>query len=538
MSDMQPAEMTGGEAAVRMLQAHGVKTLFCLPGVQNDWLFNAIYDLAPEMRIVHTRHEQGAAYMALGYALATGGPAVFSVVPGPGFLNASAALATAYSLGARVFCLTGQIAAKDIGKGYGVLHEIRDQLGIMGSMTKWSARADSPAAIPDLMNQAFHNLSNGPPGPVGLEIPMDVLADRQAVQLHEPLSDGPTPIDEDAVERAAALLGQAEKPMIFVGSGAQNVGAEVTALAEALQAPVIGYRTGMGVVDGRSDYSLHQPAAQPLWAETDAVLAIGSHMRVPMQKWLKRHRPQIIRIDVDPDSHEKFTVPDAAITGWCEDALPALLERLPRHNRNRPSRRDELKAAKAAWRSRVAVLQPQLRYLEIIREELGEDGVFVDELTQVGFASRIAYPVYKPRTFISTGYQGTLGYGFATGLGVKLARPDAPVISVNGDGGFLFTAQELATGVQQKIPLISLVFNNDQYGNVQQLQKHDYGGRIIASDLHNPDFVKLADSFGAQGLRADSDAALRQAIRAGREVDVPTVIDIPVGDMPSVDRFR
>ena len=262
-------------------------------------------------------------------------------------------------------------------------------------------------------------------------------------------------------------------------------------------------------------------------------------MRVPARKWIKGHSPEIIRIDVDPTTHSKFNTPKVAITARAEQALPALLEQLDRYNIKRASREHELLEVKANWEQQVSVLEPQMTFLKIIREELGEDGIFVDELTQIGFASRIAYPVYKPRTYISTGYQGTLGYGFPTALGVKVARPDVPVISVTGDGGFMFSMQELATAVQQKIPLVTLLFNNNSYGNVQQMQVNNYGGRVIASDLHNPDFCKLVESFGAQAIKAETPEQVRRAIRAGiSTTDGPTVIEIPVGDMPSIDQFR
>ena len=272
--------------------------------------------------------------------------------------------------------------------------------------------------------------------------------------------------------------------------------------------------------------------------KADVVLAIGTNMRVPARKWSKKHLPDIIRIDVDETSHNKFYEPKLAITARAEQALPVLINRLGVENDKRTSREDEFLAAKVDWANRSSVLEPQLSYLKVIREELGEDGIFVDELTQVGFASRICYPVYNPRTYISTGYQGTLGYGFPTALGVKVARPDVPVISVTGDGGFMFGVQELATAVQHKIPLIVLLFNNNQYGNVQQMQKNNYGGRVIATDLHNPDFVKMAESFGAQGILANGPEEVRAAIRKAQTVDVPTVIEIPIGDMPSVDQFR
>ena len=531
--------LTGGEAVVHSLLSQGVDTLFGLPGVQNDWLYNAFYDAGDSIRVIHTRHEQGAAYMALGYAMAQGDVGVYNVVPGPGVLNSSAALATAYGLNAKVFCLTGQIPSQAIGRERGVLHEIPDQLGILRSLTKWAERVNNPAEAPMQIAEAFRQMHSGKPQPVALEVPMDVLATRAEVNTTPiNLLTYQPPVDEELIEQAAKILGNAKAPMIFVGGGAQGVSLEVTALAEALQAPVMGYRTGMGVMDARHYLSLHQPPAKRYWQKADVVLAIGTNMRVPMQKWWKEHQPMLIRIDVDPRGHEKFAKPELALTARAEDALPILLNKLESHNTVRESREDELNELKAWWQQESAVLEPQLYYLKVIREELGEDGIFVDELTQVGFASRITFPVYKPRTYISTGYQGTLGYGFPTALGVKVAKPDVPVVSIAGDGGFMFTVQELATAVQHKIPLIILVFNNNQFGNVQQMQKTYYDGRVIASDLHNPDFVRLAESFGAQAVRAENPEAMRDVIRQGLQVDIPTVVEIPVGDMPSIDPFR
>jgi acetolactate synthase-1/2/3 large subunit len=292
------------------------------------------------------------------------------------------------------------------------------------------------------------------------------------------------------------------------------------------------------VLDGRHYLSLHQPPSHELWKTADAVLLIGTHARIPLKDWGVDKEMTLIKIDVDPNSHHLFAKPNIAITARAEDAVPLLLERVAAHNHRLDSRQDEMLALKADWVQRTAYLQPQLTYLQIIREELGEDGIFVDELTQVGFASRITYPVYKPRTFISTGYMGTLGYGFPTALGVKVAQPDKPVIAVTGDGGFMFSVQELATAVQHRIGLVTLLFNNNQYGNVQQMQRELYDNRIIATDLHNPDFVKMAESFGAQAFRAETADQLRQAIRHGFATDLPTLIEVPVGDLPSVDRFR
>lgn len=535
-------QLTGGETAVKTLINHGIDTLFGLPGVQNDWLYNGLYDAGDQIRVIHTRHEQGAGYMALGHALATGDISVFSVVPGPGLLNATAALATAYGLNAPLFCLTGQIPSGQIGKGLGALHEIPDQLAILRSLTKWAARANSHAEVQNVLNEAFAQLRTGRPRPVAVEIPMDVLAQREAVTLLEPVTavshPQPNPDLPDLIEQAAKALGKAKRPLIFVGGGAQGVSGEVRELATMLQAPVVGYRTGMGIMDGRHYLSLHLPPAHELWKTADAVLLVGTHARDPLKKWGVDTQMTLIKIDIDPASHDLFHKPNIPIIARAEETLPLLLERTAAHNGRRPSRKEELLAIKAEWEQRTAYLEPHKSFLKVIREELGEDGIFVDELTQVGFASRLVYPVYHPRTYISTGYMGTLGYGFPTALGVKVAKPDVPVISVTGDGGFLFGVQELATAVQQRIGLITLVFNNNQYGNVQQMQKNLYDNRVIATDLHNPNFVKLAESFGAQGLQATTPQQLRQAIQQGLKTDLPTLIEIPVGDMPSVDRFR
>lgn len=530
--------MTGGEAVVRTLHEHGVDTLFCLPGVQNDWLFNALYDDG-KMRIIHTRHEQGAGYMALGYAMATGGVGVYSVVPGPGFLNASAALATAYGLNARVLCLSGQIPSTDIGRDFGHLHEIPDQMSIMRSLTKWSERTNHASEIPATLGQAFKQLSSGRPRPVGVEIPMDVLAQKAAVD--EPIAHNDPhhpPVDTALLEQAAELLANAKQPMIFVGSGALEMSSQVRALSDILQAPVVSYRTGKGIQDERHYLALQQPPAREYWANADVVIALGSQMRVPLQRWATDHRPKIIRIDVDPTTHRRFTNPDVAITARLEDALPSLIAAVDTRNPARESREAELSDLRGRWADEVSVLEPQLSYLAAIRDAIGEEGVFVDELTQVGFASRIAWQTYAPRTYITTGYQGTLGYGFPTALGVKVARPDIPVVSITGDGGFMFCVQELATAVQHQIPVIVVLFNNNQYGNIQQMQKVDYGGKVIASDLVNPDFIELAKAHGANGIRVDGPQALREAIIASLDVTGPTIIEVPVGDMPSADRFR
>jgi acetolactate synthase-1/2/3 large subunit len=186
------------------------------------------------------------------------------------------------------------------------------------------------------------------------------------------------------------------------------------------------------------------------------------------------------------------------------------------------------------WRRRMQAIGPQLDWLEAIRAELPEDGIFVDEVTQIGFAARLAFPVYKPRTFLSPGYQDNLGWGFATALGAQDARRDVPVLSISGDGGFMFTANEMATAIRHRIPLTSIVFSDGAFGNVRRIQQENFGNRIIASDLANPDFVKFAECFGAPSERVRTPQELRGALqRAFARRDGPTLIEVPVGPFPS-----
>lgn len=530
---------TGGEAVVEALMAQGIDTLFGLPGVQNDWLYNALFDRRDKIKVIHTRHEQGTSYMALGYTQATGKPAVFNVVPGPGILNASAGLATAYSLNAKVLCLTGQIHSANIGKGKGDLHEIPQQSEILRGLSKWSDLVLHPADAGRKVAGAFYEMNSGRPRPAALEAPPDILKMRAEVPDEAPIwQPFYPPVDSGAIETAGKWLGQAKHPMIFVGGGAQGVSAEVTQLAKLLQAPVVAYRTGHGVLDSRHYLSLKSPESHEYYKKTDAVLAVGTYMRIPLSRWGSDENMKVIRIDVDNDAMRRIQKPDLPIVARAEDALPLLLSAVDKNNRKRESREAEMLALKAKWRETIAYLEPQNTYLRILREELDEDGIFVDELTQVGYAARISFPVYKPRSFISSGYQGALGYGFPTALGAKVAKPDAPVLSIAGDGGFMFTVQELATAVQHKIPLVTIVFNNDAYGNVRTMQIRDYDERVIATDLLNPDFVKLAESFGANAFRAETEDELRRALRYGFASDLPTLIDVPIGETPSMDRLR
>jgi acetolactate synthase-1/2/3 large subunit len=273
-----------------------------------------------------------------------------------------------------------------------------------------------------------------------------------------------------------------------------------------------------------------------LWGEADVVLGIGTRLFNGFHQWGIDDKLSIIRVDADPEEPDRFRKADVSLVGDAAPILRRLLAALD--GQKRTSRHDEMLARQAKWRKRLEKLAPQIGYLEAIRDELGEDGVLVEEVTQMGFAARLAYPVYKPRTFISPGFQDSLGWGYATALGVQDALRDKPVVAISGDGGFMFTATEMATAMHHRIPLTVVVFRDDAFGNVRRIQEERYGNRVIASDLTNPDFVRFAESFGAAAERARNPQELRSALnRALKRRDQPTLIEVPVGPFPSPWEF-
>ncbi|MDC7787759.1 thiamine pyrophosphate-binding protein [Rhodoplanes sp. TEM] len=527
---------TTADAAVAALLAHGIDTLYALPGVHNDPLFDSLWRNAERIRTLHARHEQGAAYMALGAALATGRPQAFAVVPGPGLLNASAAILTAYSMNAPVLGLVGQIPDAEIGLGRSHLHEIRDQAGIVARLVDFSARIRAPEQAAPLVAQAIRAMATGRPGPAILECGMDVWARAAALPAVAPPDPPPAPaFDEDALRAAAELLGAAKSPVIFVGGGAFDAADEIAALSAMLQAPVAsGFRRGRGVLTSRDPLSVTHPLAHELWREADVVLAVGTRLFFQLRDWGVDDDLKVVHVNADPEEPTRHADPAVALVGDAAPILRRLIDLVPARNRARPSRRAEMEERQAKLRERLSVLQPQLAFLDAIRAALPDDGIFVDEVTQIGFAARLAMPVYAPRTFLSPGYQDNLGWGYATALGAADARRDVPVLSINGDGGFMYTANEIATAMRHRIPLVAVVFADGAFGNVRRIQEESYGNRLIACDLANPDFVKFAESFGASAERARTPAELNAALKRGfARRDVPTVIEVPVGPMPS-----
>lgn len=526
--------LTGGQALAESLKMEGVSVLFGLPGVQLDWAFDALYDVRDSIHVYHTRHEQATTYMADGYARTTGQVGTALVVPGPGLLNASAGLATAYACSSPVLCISGQINSDLIGLGRGVLHEVNNQLEMMRSVTKWAARAMRPQDIPGIVHEAFRHLLTGRPRPVEIEIPPDVLQAEAEVTLFEPVTyERPLP-DPDLAERAAATLGKAERPLIWAGGGVLISGAwdELQQLAEILQAPVVMTGEGKGAVPDYHYLAQSTVGGRELLPQADVILAVGTRFVQPATQLGIRPGQAVIQLDIDPEEIGRNYKPDIGLLADAKAGLAVLVERVQRYNRVRPSHKDELMALKDEVNERLDRVQPQAAFARAIRAELPEDGIFVNESTQVGYWCSQGFPVYRPRTYLWSGYQGTLGYGFATALGAQVGNPGKKVVSINGDGGFMYNVQELATAVLHKIPVVAIVFNDNAYGNVRRSQRLRFNNRIIATDLHNPDFVKLAESFGVAGERAYGPEELRIALRRALSNNHPTLIEVPVEEMP------
>ena len=520
--------MTGGDAIVQSLLRHGVDTVFGIPGVQTYAFFDALAR-TPEIRLVVPRHEQACAYMAFGYARSTGKVGVYSVVPGPGVLNSSAALCTAYGASTPVVCVTAEIPSEYIGVGKGHLHELPDQLATLRTLTKWAARIDRPADAPALVAEAFRQATSGRPRPVALEMPWDVMEQGEDVVI-EPLREhvvaaGPDP---QAIDDAVELLASAGNPMIMVGGGAVDAGREVGELAELLQAPVVPFRSGRGIVGDDSYLGFTCASGFQRWHETDVVIGIGSRLELLWFRWAAAgHRPAIVNVDIDPQQMVRLR-PDVAVVGDAAPSVRALLEGLRARGHRRDSRRDELDAVRAENATTIQKVTPYIGYLEAIRRVLPRDGFLVEEICQAGFTSYFGFPVYEPRTFVSGGHQGTLGFGFPTALGVKAGNPDRAVVSITGDGGFQFGLQELATAVQHDLPLVTVLFNNNAYGNVLRDQRLRYEGRVIGAELLNPDFVALAASYGVAARRAATPDDLAAAVAGALDAGGPALIEVPI----------
>jgi acetolactate synthase I/II/III large subunit len=528
-------QLTGGQALARQLVQEGITDVFGVPGVQLDWAVDGLREVSNRVRYLVTRHEQAASYMADGYARTTGRIGACMVVPGPGLLNAMAGLATAYACNSRVLAIVGNIHSPAIGKGYGLLHEVRNQSAILGCVTKWQSQAGKPADIPALVRAAVKELHSGRPQPVGVEIAPDILSASADCALIDPPAHEDDRIRPDpaAIEKAAALIATSRFPVIYAGGGVLAAGAmaALQALAERLSAPVVLSENGRGALSDRHPLALNALGGRAVFAHADVVLVVGSRFADTMFGLPSWQAPgiQYVWLNVDPAA---WNPPRSAAVGIAGDArlgLEALATALPRRQPGREVDLDKVRA----WASEQArTAEPQMSYIRALRAAIPDDGVLVNELTQIGYLARSMYPVYQAGTFVNPGYQGTLGYGFPTALGVAAGNPGRAVVSINGDGGFGWAMQELATMRKYELNFAVVVFADGQFGNVRRFQEDQFGATYEV-DLRNPAFDRLAAAFDVPFGRASSPDALEHMLGRAVRDRVPILIEAPVGPMPS-----
>lgn len=538
---MVSKNMTGGQALIHCLYQEGVRVIFGLPGVQ---MYHAVIPIIdyPDLKFITTRHEQATTYMADGYSRASGNVGVAMVVPGPGLQNASAGITNAYASSSPVLLISGQIARDRISKDIGVLHEINDQLDVIRPITKWQQRIMTASEVADSVKESFYQLRTGRPRPVEIEIPPEALSE-SIEEIREYQSDS-VPIlgaDGSVLEEAASVMAHAKNPVIWAGGGVNIADAskELLRLAEYLQVPVMTTPEGKGSISDDHYLSLGTPQGRStgqskdllrdFFYESDVILAVGTRFATANP----RDSQRVIQIDVDPveigrNNNNTIGIVADAKVGLTE-LLDAIKPLVPAKN-SREEEFDKIRATRYAWDNQV---QPQASYVRALRESIPADGILVTDMTIMAYYSRAYYLTYNPRTYITSSYSGNLGSAFPTALGVKVAQPDKAVISISGDGGFLFNSQELATAVQFGINVVAVVFNDQSYGNVKRDMKELFNGKSLGVQLQNPDFMKLADAYGVVGIKAETPEELSEAIRHALTLNCPVLIEAPVGEMPS-----
>lgn len=526
------AEVTGGQAMARQLAAEGVQHIFGIPGVQLDWASNGLAGFTDQIQFINARHEQTTTYAADGYARTTGKVGVALVVPGPGVLNAGSGLVTALACSSPVLLISGQIPSHGIGHGYGLLHEIPDQSGILETLCRSSTLVSDPGEIPGAIHGAMVQLSQGP-GPVAVELPPDILRGTTAgAAIGAEPSGTPPPGSEAELGAAAERLSGAERPVIYVGGGGLVADAwdELTELAQTLGAPIVSSANGIGSFDNRHPLSFMPLAAKELLARADTVLFIGSRgLEGNGRAVATAPGATLISLNRDPAAFGPPREFDVTVTGDARTGSAALTALLAGE---REPWLDDADAVRQRIAEALAPLEPQLSYAAALRAAMPDDAVLVSELTQVGYVGRYTIPIHHPRSYVSPGYQGTLGYGYPTAIGAAVGNPDRPVVSINGDGGFGYGLAEMATVVNYGIPLVGVVFRDDAFGNVQRMQKQQFDGVHLGTELANPDMVALASAFGMTGYRADSPDELRSMLSTAIDAREPSLIDVPIGITP------
>lgn len=519
---------------VEALKAHGVDAIFGIPGIHNLSIYDALY-ADPAVRLVTCRDERGAAHMADGYARATGRPGVCLTVPGPGVTNALTGIAEAYADSSPVLLLSTQLATATIARDTEDFHQLRDTEGVLRSVTAWGTRPSDAADVPAAVHEAFRRFRSERPRPIYIDLPMDVLAAPTAVAPAAPAeAERPSAPDAAVVDRAAAMLRAAKRPLLLVGGGARDAAAPMRELIDALGIPVVMSSSGKGVLAEDHPLSLgdgwmaHQLGREALEA-ADCILAIGCRFGpLTTSWWTRRLSGALIHVDLDPTEIGKHQPAALGIVADAAIAARAI--------------RDAVVATSPApgpvWLDPVAVRERRRRAmserapdavstLERLRSVLPDETLLFNDINGIACWGAGAFICRQPRTFHYPIGFGCLGFAFPAAIGAKIARPDRPVVALCGDGGFLFTGQELATAVHERVSVVTVVFNDQAYGTIKADQAHRFPGRPGGGDLTSPDFVRYAEAFGARGVRVDALERVHVEVARALTVDGPTLIEAP-----------
>jgi 5-guanidino-2-oxopentanoate decarboxylase len=517
-------ELTTGEALVGLLEEYGVDTVFGIPGVHNVEMYRAL----PRSKIRHIlpRHEQGAGFMADGYARATGKPGVCFSITGPGLLNLLTPMGQAWSDSSNVLVISSALDIVESAQGRGRLHEMLDQHGAAKTVTSLALRAYTPRDVQDGLARAFSQFGSARPRPAYLEIPLDLFSQSAGPGWKpHPTPRRPLASPHD-LALAVTLLNAAKRPMIILGGGAMAAGASALKIAEALSAPILTTTAGKGAVPADHPlcwgYCLAAPDVQKQLAESDCVLAVGTELS-ETDFWNNKFRldGNLVRIDIDPASLARPHRAKLAILGEAAPALVAISTGIQPREKLAPTR------PKVGLTHDIESTTPRLlaEILHVIRESLPSETVIASDMTQIAYAANITFPVMQPRTWIHPVGFGTLGFGLPAAIGAKLGVGEKPVVALVGDYGLQYTINELGTAVELELPLPILLWNNNALGQIRD-NMVERGIQPNAVTLRNPDFMALAKAYGAGAERPANLKALSVAIAKALQAKGPTLIEM------------
>jgi acetolactate synthase I/II/III large subunit len=536
---MKMQRMTGGRAIAAALKAEGIDHIFGIVGTHDCPLFDGVVG-DPYFHVVTVRHEQGAALMAAGYARASGKIAACFVVPGPGLTNALTGMGMAHSESAPMLVFGGQNALAQLDREGGHFHELANSVNVAASVCGYASRVATPGELPKVIREAVKAMRCRRPRPAYIEVPLDVQAGEADIPPLLP-EQYPRPAgDPAAIARAVDALQSAKRPFIFAGGGVESAEAstQLTRLAERIGAPVVTSVFGRGAISDRHPLALGDGWGRlnlydELLTQADLALVVGSRIDVVSDVNVGGRFPQrIVQVDIDPLVVGNRRPVEVGVVGDAKAVLESMISRTGGGN-DRASWFDAADFRRRKHARMVEHAGPALEIIEGLRAAMPDDTIFVDDLTLVGYWMPLLLDTYLPRTQIHPGTYGTLGYSLPAAIGAKMACPKQPVVSISGDGGFLFTMQELATARSEKLDLIALVFNDNAFGAIGKYQDRMFGGRRIGSELVNPDFVKLGEAFGAKSVRVEP-GQLGATVRKAHSEGGLWLIEVPFAPEGSV----